>query len=51
MASASTLHLSQPPQKKIIVYEYHYQRLRPLIQQKLDSCKQLLSLKNVAHDF
>jgi hypothetical protein len=49
MASASTRHSSQSPQKGIIVYEHRHQRLRLLIQQKSAPHKRLFSSKSLEH--
>jgi hypothetical protein len=49
MASASTRHLSQSPQKGFKVYEHRHQKLRLLIQQKLEPYKRLFSSKSLEH--
>ena len=49
MASASTRHSTQSPQKGITVYEHRHQKLRLLIQQKLKPYKQLFSSKSLEH--
>jgi hypothetical protein len=49
MASASTRHSSQSPQKGIIIYEHRHQRLQQLIQQKLEPYKRLFSSKSSEH--
>jgi hypothetical protein len=49
MASASTSHSSQSPQKRIIIYEHRHQRLRLLIPQKLAPYKRLFSSKSLEH--
>jgi hypothetical protein len=49
MASASTRHSAQSPQKGIIVYEHRHQRLRLLIQQKSAPYKRLFSSKSLEH--
>ena len=49
MASASTRHSSQSPQKGIIIYEHRHRKLRLLIQQKLEPYRQLFSSKSLEH--
>jgi hypothetical protein len=49
MASANTRHSTQSPQKGIKVYEHRHQKLRLLIQQKLEPHKRLFSSKNLEH--
>ena len=49
MASASTSHSTQSPQKGIIFYEHRHQRLRLSIQQKLKPYKRLFSSKSLEH--
>jgi hypothetical protein len=49
MASASTRHSSQSPQKGITIYEHRHQKLRLLILQKLEPYKRLFSSKSLEH--